>query len=810
MIELLNKDCMVALSKMDDNSVDSIVTDPPYELGFMGKAWDNTGIAYSVEFWKECLRVLKPGGHLLSFGGTRTYHRMACAIEDAGFEIRDQIQYLYGSGFPKSLNIEKQLESKYGRKENTKHDLRPMRDSNLPQEVSDTETNGEVLQSGLSQPGLYGTMQGEEPQEVITDGEEPSMEGGCDFIQKEGELQECPLCKVSKGVYNDGEKGRVYNGTQIDYGNTHGQDITDGRSGSSHRSRPNEQRHYELDAFCEQHRTQEIRRWEGWGTALKPANEPICMARKPLECKTVAENVLKWGTGGINIDATRIKTKDQETSDAVYMRLSYLYSLGCTSSLPVLFCQDFFQHILFALNSYNTKNKVLLRNIPFQDDSQPLDALSAQTIVSNLFPNGVWCGRNDLLKQDFQSDYPAYYRSYGEQLHKILDAAQDSVQKLHGVLSDIYSEQCEQQRSQPNQCNDHPSNLDDFLQFVSYLLLFILHKDTKYLSHPQINNSRFPANVIQDGSDEVVSLFPYSKSTGGSGDKSMGGLGKNGKYGKYALDVKASNLGGLGDEGSASRFFYCAKSSKAERNKGLGEIMFGGLEIIIYLCKNNKDIEIWKDKITIQEENKVQRLVDMGISAKRAIAEYGIQMKGGSDLNIILYGSKILERFLLDTNCIIRTGINSTTVQQILNLLHPYIIKGHIRDVFLKMMDGGSLVVSAENSNTLTIIINEKMGFLLGVNPVVLKMQLQISEKESTNFHSTVKPIALMRYLCRLITPPKGIVLDPFMGSGSTGIGAKLEGFSFIGIEREAEYCKIAEARIEAWKMETEFQQKLF
>ena len=102
-------DCIEGMKQLEDNSVDSIVTDPPYELGFMGKKWDNTGIAYSVEMWKEAFRVLKPGGHLLAFGGTRTYHRMTCAIEDAGFEIRDCIQWIYGSGFPKSLNIGKSL-----------------------------------------------------------------------------------------------------------------------------------------------------------------------------------------------------------------------------------------------------------------------------------------------------------------------------------------------------------------------------------------------------------------------------------------------------------------------------------------------------------------------------------------------------------------------------------------------------------------------------------------------------------------------------------------------------------------------------
>ena len=107
-------DCRKRLSKLADNSIDSIVTDPPYELGFMGKSWDASGVAYDVTVWQECLRVLKPGGHLLAFGGSRTYHRMACAIEDAGFQIRDQIMWVYGSGFPKSLNIGKAIDMAAG------------------------------------------------------------------------------------------------------------------------------------------------------------------------------------------------------------------------------------------------------------------------------------------------------------------------------------------------------------------------------------------------------------------------------------------------------------------------------------------------------------------------------------------------------------------------------------------------------------------------------------------------------------------------------------------------------------------------
>lgn len=103
---VVESDCIEAMRAMPASFVDSIVTDPPYELGFMGKRWDSTGIAYSVDLWREALRVLKPGGHLLAFGGTRTYHRMACAIEDAGFDIRDSLHWVYGSGFPKSLSLD--------------------------------------------------------------------------------------------------------------------------------------------------------------------------------------------------------------------------------------------------------------------------------------------------------------------------------------------------------------------------------------------------------------------------------------------------------------------------------------------------------------------------------------------------------------------------------------------------------------------------------------------------------------------------------------------------------------------------------
>jgi len=201
--KILQGDCLERLKELPDNSVDSIITDPPYGLSFMGKKWDYD--VPSVKVWKECLRVLKPGGHLLSFAGTRTQHRMAVNIEDAGFEIRDMIAWVYGSGFPKSLNIGKAVDKLQGNERCV---------------VGEKETK--------------------------------------DFSHHKGSM----MSKETTENFN-----------------TQTTKITETKGTSE---------------------------WEGWGTALKPALEPITVARKPLSEKTVAENCLKWGVGGINIDESRI------------------------------------------------------------------------------------------------------------------------------------------------------------------------------------------------------------------------------------------------------------------------------------------------------------------------------------------------------------------------------------------------------------------------------------------------------------------------------------------------------------------------
>ena len=212
-VKLLHGDCMIRMQELSTNSIDAIVTDPPYGLGFMNREWDDISkIKLFHHKWAiEALRVLKPGGHLLSCGGTRTYHRMTCAIEDVGFEIRDAVLWCYASGFPKSQNIAKAIDKKLG----------------VKSEVISTQTL-------------------------------PDHRGD---------------------NYKQGHREYEY----IEH------EVTKATS-------------------------EQAKEWEGWGTALKPAVEPICLARKPIAEKTIAANVMVYDTGGLNIEASRIYGSEDDAN----------------------------------------------------------------------------------------------------------------------------------------------------------------------------------------------------------------------------------------------------------------------------------------------------------------------------------------------------------------------------------------------------------------------------------------------------------------------------------------------------------------
>lgn len=222
--QILQGDNRETLKTIADNSIDAIVTDPPYGIDFLGKAWDaNTG---ALETYQECLRVLKPGGHILAFSAARTYHHLAVTLEQAGFEIRDQIMWIYSSGFPKSQDVGKQLQKKLGVKEKTK-----------------LKSNG-------------------------------------------------PANGRARMTFNQSDPAKFEETKDVD------------------------------TVVCTD---PEAKQWEGWGTALKPAHEPIALARKPIK-GSIRDNVQKWGTGAYNIDATRIPSNEplcgsgKKNDDGTYTR----------------------------------------------------------------------------------------------------------------------------------------------------------------------------------------------------------------------------------------------------------------------------------------------------------------------------------------------------------------------------------------------------------------------------------------------------------------------------------------------------------
>ena len=450
------------MKTMDADSIDSIVTDPPYELGFMGKSWDSSGIAFNVEVWQEALRVLKPGGHLIAFSGSRTYHRMAVAIEDAGFEIRDQIMWVYGSGFPKSHDVSKAIDKRGGATANF-------------QEFRDAVKKA-MKEQGLKTSALADALGNFMLSHYLTAGSQPAIPNYRDF-------------KIIRDFVNLGtsfdhlfadEAEREVVGSKtagMGSGKTFGMLQSEGFNSKANQ---------EIDITAPA--TAEAKQWQGWGTALKPAHEPMVLARKPL-IGTVANNVLTFGVGGLNIDGSRVGRADGDDSSAGNRTATF----------------------------------------------------GTQDTASGGDGSGGW---------------------------------------------------------------------------------------------EQNTAGRFPANFIHDGSDEVVELL-----------------------------------------GEPARFFYCAKASKKDRNEGLD-----GFESIQTLGGGGLTAEIKED------------------------GSYETASAGGK------YGS--------------------------------------------------------------------------------IKAKAQ-------NHHPTVKPTSLMQYLVRLVTPPNGIVLDPFLGSGSTGKAAMYEGFNFVGIELTPEYLPIAKARIE-------------
>ena len=634
------------LKQYPDNYFDSIVTDAPYGLGkepnavdlmkdwvekgyheisgtgFMGKDWDS--FVPQPLFWKEAFRVLKHGGHVLSFFGTRTYDWGVMAMRFAGFEVRDTITWHYGSGFPKSHNISKALD------------------------------------------------------------------------KLEGAEREVTGTRVS--AYGDSDLSETIDGRNL-WGKSSSKEV-------ELKDKPS---------------TESAKQWDGWGSALKPASEPIVLARKPLEKGlSIAENVIKWGVGGINIDGCRI---------------------GFTDNVN-----------LNAKQSTNNLSKVKF----FDDDRNELE-----TPIETYKPNGR---------------FPAnVIFSHHE------DCVCNGTKKVKAIKG------------------GNSGALGN----------------TVYGKFNYEKNNDGCGFGDENGQEEVedwdcVEDCPIKRLDEQSGVSSSIIRKPNGKSilnvdkGWNNNSMIDKTIRGINDKGGASRFFYTAKSSKGERNKGLeNERWFYNLELFFNNCSfTEQNLFIWE-----QEELNQNTDLNGEVKPKKDISEGIVLLVEDKECYTTLHGKENEVLFPKAIKFITKTELSQTIELKTLNFYQHLSINDCIADVLEMNKESGlSLAENVGIKNLLKLIFTKgQMGFPLGVKSVAKKMPQLINVKDAwqkSNIHSTVKPIKLMQYLVRLITPPNGIVLDPFNGSGTTGIAAKLEGFNYVGLELDPEYCKISEARISAWEID--------
>ncbi len=710
--KIIQGDCIEEMKKLEENSVDAIVTDPPYGLAFMGKEWD-TFSEYKKEkqtprsefksigrvryyrkdgkpvYWNkptyvpkefkfvgknqskknklmenfffywaiECLRVLKPGGFLLSFGGTRTFHRLVCGIEDAGFEIRDTISWIYASGFPKSLSVHKQIQKFYkggntsiehNGKQETKYDLRQMSETNLSETINSQDKQGEVLQSELSEQNTHQTMQGEEPKERTQGSEESSMEGGSDLLQDTRKLQRCEICKMPKEISCYVQKGWLCNGTQINNGKEIKEGFKENRSDTSQRSQSRKQQDKKSYAICEQCQTQILGRHEGIGTALKPAQELICVARKPLSEKNVALNVLKWGTGGLNIDDCRIvhneelsKKGDEHKLDTQKQGWGFKsVDRGNEGRFPaniileksyqqIYTLKESFINIIPLLNRYYGNEYMFklqeeISNLQVSDEGQSWKVLQ-QEVLSSLDegkeygeePSNVGKETQQEIKRINEEEQQSNEREGISKVERDLDEQRVQVCKNRNVtkrtpedsnenvrkekrgnsrtqdgngnksqqtikeIGDSPSQEWNKERQQDREFgNDGQFNPQERAQRDFKRIKEItkgqrgfivcdcdLPKEWKGYFEPTTIEIDYPfsSGKMLDEQAPLTGAFAPVK----SGQKEWGGE----IYHKFATSGDdGKTFYGKGLQG-ASRFFYCAKSSKAERNN-FGEILF--------------------------------------------------------------------------------------------------------------------------------------------------------------------------------------------------------------------------------------------
>lgn len=726
-VTLLRGDCLELLPTLEENSIDSCVTDPPYHLtsivkrfgneavsnmhdkekqpenraphykrlskGFMGKQWDGGDIAFNPELWAEVLRVLKPGAHLLAFSGTRTYHRMACAIEDVGFEIRDQIGWCYGSGFPKSHDVSKAIDRALG---------------------AEREIVG--YDASRARPNRVGCVLGETP-------------------------------------YDRSDNGAT------------------------------------LTAPA----TEAAIQWQGWGTALKPSFEPLVLARKPLEnghhlhimgshLKRLESRL--WSMLSASA-AERFFGLSQSELDAASAFARWSAAERSNTQAALSGQMDMSQFELATISSLNT---VSSWSGIWAAASTPENTSTTETELSTTIDLRTL--RSSLSKITAESIILAHKSGYWSIAHaspaeRLFDAV---ARRLSGTL--------ELSALGPAIAKEAEASLDVDVR-PSWNSIVLARKPlsessiaanvlkwgtgainvdgcrigveggTTKGSKPQgegrgiygaglhgaceiveLNKGRWPANLIHDGSEEVLERFPLTK----GGDT----LTHHNKHDHF------------GDEGSAARFFYTAKADRLDR-----------------IARTVEEVTV--EWISEQGPSQVRLQVDTEQSPEKAIVVSGSE--ASSEWSTFLSGKRLTALFRQAYSCTIVTGTSSTTDSPTWNLLTDSLTSGFTGDVRYVTENGGSLAESVASGTRSVIITLARTASLPGANHATGRTQLTISvSAKRQHGHPTCKPLDLMQYLVRLVTPRGGTTLDCFAGTGTTGEAAWREGFRAVLIERELEY----------------------
>jgi DNA modification methylase len=748
---ILIGDCRTVMAGMDAASVDAIVTDPPYDLtankkggtgaasvnldspygrarigtgngagGFMGKSWDGTGVAFDPATWAEAFRVLRPGGHLLAFGGTRTSHRMVSAIEDAGFEIRDSIMWVFGSGFPKSLDVSKAID----KQRDDKHDVLKVTAFVREGRNRSGLTNAQV-DAAIGAVDMCDHWCRSSPLQAAVPTWEQWIELKALLSLSDEMDAEVWWLNGRKGQPGEnwekrevvGSKERQGKPPQFMWGDDDGQA-------------------WAITAPA----TPEAERWAGWGTALKPAHEPICVARKPL-VGTVARNVLEHGTGALNIDASRIGTETITAHGGGVNVEGRTYGNG--KGIPAIEAGS------------NPHTGRWPANVILSDSAAAaLDAQSGErpSKMGGSSPKtGFWgnAGGCEGVRRDDTGGASRFFLTVpdlpidGEDVtrcwlceapkHDIMNATQEVASCDHVSTAESHSSP-----TVPASVSvpaDAPALLPPvFEDSTQSSRTYALNADGCLTSTPEINGSTVPDPVPTSPADQ---LAPRVKSAGDLCDSCATGIAL-----RLAAMLRAhppASIPGLESiTGPRSSILTHSLVSYVEPMVGTGIIpTTASLSILFGSVRAAMHERTAADLAVARDANGHDRTGSLPIDDP-GLTRFLYKSKASrAERNVGLDGMPEVER---------------------------------------RSYEGGP-IVSADHPGTAN-----------GGRPA-----------PSANGHPTVKPIALMSWLITLVTPPGGTVLDPFAGSGSTGCAAAKLGVEFIGIEQDPTYAQIAERRIAYW-----------